>query len=593
MPKSMNSYILDCDYYYIAKYMCTVSKDYKKCTKSYLCKSTKTDLKTEARFRDVNNLAKDDPIVIEMSQHNKKLAEHERIVPAFIISPMVYMVWLHLCPNFRNSLDFNFQRKSSWTDDTKINRFNDTLYMQRHAIYDKHKFALLSNGSFLYKNVICQSQRNNKYFVVKRIVHRIPDHITNCQRPSDFKESDNPQWWKNETVMICQPLKEKSNCFLLKSRRYYHVLSADDPFVVVNADSFAKPLANEDGRVINIETREQHMNVANNNPHIFALWGLDKYHHTTFTGKRDWDTHGIYWWIGNQNANVQFTPVMTMMMGQVSAAISTNLIGRLCWTQWQEFAKEGMLYWTGTQFTRAYATLSHSIMDMQEKDHFYRKRGNNKKSRSDYLVWYGCFDGCKWPPNVNNLMQVGCVVPGPYLLKLWKHLHYACVPLIWSKLPESIGRGCTLTNANHDIYNEYPVASSLKCTLEFNHTTLLGCLSQAFNIEWYRLHLSGNCNRFHTRTVMSSYLDEYFHNINGMRSLLKCINTKINVFNQMKQAWQKMIEIMIALPISSAWFGNIDLLVSFIRISGAIYTINTENQRLKCQNIFKIITNES
>ena len=55
---------------------------------------------------------------------------------------------------------------------------------------------------------------------------------------------------------------------------------------------------------------------------------------------------------------------------------------------------------------------------------------------------------------------------------------------------------------------------------------------------------------------------------------------------------EKMIEIMIALPICLAWLGNIDLLVWFIRIN-VQYTINTENQRLKSQNIFKEITNKS
>ena len=76
-------------------------------------------------------------------------------------------------------------------------------------------------------------------------------------------------------------------------------------------------------------------------------------------------------------------------------------------------------------------------------------------------------------------------------------------------------------------------------------------------------------------------------------SLLMQTNTKINVLNQMKQSWQKLIEIMIALPVCTAWFGNIEILVSFIRICGAIYTINTENKRIKYQNLFKEIVNES
>ena len=50
---------------------------------------------------------------------------------------------------------------------------------------------------------------------------------------------------------------------------------------------------------------------------------------------------------------------------------------------------------------------------------------------------------------------------------------------------------------------------------------------------------------------------------------------------------------MIALPVCTAWLDNIEILVSFIKIYGAICTINTENDRIKYQNLFKEIVKES
>ena len=34
---------------------------------------------------------------------------------------------------------------------------------------------------------------------------------------------------------------------------------------------------------------------------------MDEYYHTRFSGKRDWQSRGIYWWIGNMNPDVQFS----------------------------------------------------------------------------------------------------------------------------------------------------------------------------------------------------------------------------------------------------------------------------------------------
>ena len=84
---------------------------------------------------------------------------------------------------------------------------------------------------------------------------------------------------------------------------------------------------------------------------------------------------------------------------------------------------------------------------------------------------------------------------------------------------------------------------------------------------------------------MNAYLDKYFNNINGMKSILMRENTKIAIFNQMHQNYQKLIEILMAFPIVLSWYGNIALLTSFIRVIGLLFTVKSENQRKRVQKI--------
>ena len=557
-----------------------------------MSQGTRTELQQEARFDQVTQLTSDDPNVAEMQQHNDNVVDHIEKVPVFVMSPMVNLIWLYLCPMFRKAVDFNFHRAEDWTDDTRIVRFNDCLYTQKHFVFDKHNFALLNNEAFLVPQTIAETNSKQK-FVVQAIKYQIPTHIRQATKSRDFSNSDNNNFWKSKNILSYKKLIEHDHHYTLESKIFYHKILPTDDVTTIDRRSIAKPILNENGETVTVDPQYQHNNVANNNPHFFIITGCDKYHHTTFTGKRDWGTNGLYWWLGNMDPRVQFKIQMTMMMAQIPSSVSTTKIGQISWSLWNELQQDGMMLWDGTRCVRTYANVSHKILDMVERDHYSRRRSNNKKSRCDGMLWLGYYQGCGWPQGVNNLMELGTITPGPYLLKIWKFLHYSCIPLIWTKLPESIGRGLTLTNATTDIYNEQPVASSLKCTVELNHTTLLGCLSQAFNIEWYRLHMKGNCNRHHTRQLLSLYLQKYFHNINGMTSLLIQTNTKINVFNQMKQAWQKMIEVLIALPVCSSWFGNVGLLISFIRICGTMFTIETKNARRYYQQRFKTIINKS
>lgn len=78
-----------------------------------------------------------------------------------------------------------------------------------------------------------------------------------------------------------------------------------------------------------------------------------------------------------------------------------------------------------------------------------------------------------------------------------------------------------------------------------------------------------------------------------MSSILIRENSKMSVFNQMHQNWQKFIEILIAFPICTSWFGNIALLTSLIRVCGLLFAVKTENQRKRAQKILIPILDSS
>lgn len=185
-----------------------------------------------------------------------------------------------------------------------------------------------------------------------------------------------------------------------------------------------------------------------------------------------------------------------------------------------------------------YGMVSHQITDLLDRNYFYRRRGSSKYSRCDGMLWLGYYHACKWPDNVNNLMQLGTICPCPYLLKLWKYVNFIAVTNgLWNIFPNVYGQSLTLTTSTTDIYNNMPIASSLKSTIELNHTTLLGCLTGAFKKEWYSLHRKHNLIEIHTIDHMRCYLNKCFNNINGMKSILVDFKNKITVFNQMGHSW--------------------------------------------------------
>ena len=54
-----------------------------------------------------------------------------------------------------------------------------------------------------------------------------------------------------------------------------------------------------------------------------------------------------------------------------------------------------------------------------------------------------------------------------------------------------------------------------------------------------------------------------------------------------------MIEILIALPACVNWMGNLCLLNALTRITGAMFTVNNENDRKKLESLMKPILQSS
>ena len=181
------------------------------------------------------------------------------------------------------------------------------------------------------------------------------------------------------------------------------------------------------------------------------------------------------------------------------------------------------------------------------------------------------------------------------MFKLWKHLKHDLTgkPGFWTKFNDNIVKCICMTMSDEDIYDDIPLASTLKSTIELNHTTLLGCTSDIAKIEWKRLVMKNNFAEVQLRTMMKYYLHEYFDGVNGCESLLGDYKIKITTFNAMHHAWQKLVELLICLPSIVDWFGNMSAMVALIRITGALFTVNTENQIKHLQKIIKPILEAS
>ena len=538
------------------------------------------------------NVHIDDPCIAEIEDMKDEMHSNTKSIPISIISPLVCLTWMYLCEPFRQVLDFNFTRNANFDGDFPVRRFNDTRYVQKHDIWDWHEFILLPNGELLYKGLIIR-YNHNMYYIVD-VDYELPDYIQNASNRNAFRGHHEKEWWFPKAIITCRRLINSINHYTVLDRQEKIEVDRDSNIIVIDAHTLNKLVYDESNQLIEIDTQAQDPDVRDNKPFFFVILGFDGYHHTNFCGKRDWDTHGVYWWIGNMNSDIQFSKQLTFTMGQIPDCVNMNTIGRICFDEWIKLIRHGALLWTGTQMERVRGMISHQIADMKDRDHLMRRRGYSTYSRSDGCLWQGCKDLCKWPNGVNNLFELNVVAPGPYLLKIWKYLNYNCIGPQWGdNFASNQGFNITLTEVEDDIYNELPIASSIKSTIELNHTTLLGCTVDAFKNEWYNMHRKNNLDVKMTRNLMGLYLEEYFNCINGIESLVQKSRTKLNVWNAMHNSWQKLVEILIAAPNVTDWYGNLGLVIAIIRITGALFNVETDNERKRLQTIVKPILNAS
>lgn len=544
-----------------------------------------------------------DEIEISLFEKNSHCAK-VRNVPVEILSPATIVIWMSLCPNWRTKFDYNFQRDNAWTDDRPVLRFNDTFYVKYHNILDWHDFIMLKNGTMLYSRLTIKDttwpEPLQSLWYVTEVCYTMKDELRNTSSKSEFVKQHDISWWQPNCVLRYKRLARQGQCWVLHDVIHTLVLTLDETLEVVDYSVTRGNVVQHvvgGGRVHRVQCQlreavEQHPDVKAGKPCKFAMLGTDKYHHTQFTGKHNWDTHGLYMWFCNFDARLQFAHISTWTLGQVSALVSTNSVLRALYTVLTPLLRYGILTWTGDCLEWCRFMISHQITDMQDRDHLLRKRGSSGKSRTDGCLWYGFEDGAKWPEDHNDLMEAGCVIPGPYLYTVWRHLYDPSRSAVWGrnrkgKVPASVGMQISLTQCTKDIYNGLPIASTLKSTIEINHTTVLGFLNQAFKLEWINVHNVQGYQSARSLAVMKLFLRKYLHMVNGFACSAMQSSFKIFTFNQMHHAYAKLLQFMLALPAVINHHGHFDLVWALLRLTGALQVINTENDRLRLKEIAK------
>lgn len=561
--------------------------------KSYIPQATMAMFKNLPNMTEASLTDPKDPYEQENKEQTAELQQSTKKVPVYILSPAVNIVWLYLCAPFRKQMDFNFQRPANWTDDTPVLRFNDTKYISMHNIFDWHDFAVLQDETMIYPSLLVQITPTVMWYICE-IKYEMPAHLKNLSPRSDFTDVLQKNFWKCEAYLTYNQVVYHHNQWHVNPRKQSHHLQSHDKYLIVDPDNLQDDIIDHNGNQFIIQDVRQHPDVQKNKPFFFSILGFDKYHHTTFTGKHDWDTHGLYWWFGNIKKHCQFTKKMTMITSQVPNCVSLSQSAKLVYEHWLHIINSGVPIWHGNQMITAYGMISHQITDMEDRDVLLHRRGNHKRSRCDGATWLGYEEGVRWPDGVTDLMQLDVLTPGHYLGTLTNHVNEECVERgCWDTFPDDYGRAITLTKATQDVYGGIPLASSLKSTIELNHTTLLGCLTQIFKLSWYNMHQTKNLNVTHTRHIMKAYLQQYFHQVNGINSILMNNKTKMTVFNQFQHAWQKMIEILMCLPACVNWYYNLDTVIALTRLTGVLFTIKTENDRKHAQKLMKLICEAS
>ena len=546
----------------------------------------------------------DDADFFEAEEHIRTSLHVDKIinVPLHIISPITQIIWMWQCNSFRINMDFNFQRPNDWNDDTPIHNFNHSFYMQYHNVLDWHDFAIFNNNVMIFPNVIVDPHLHHApltqfYYYVTEIMYDIPDVIRAITNPKQLKKLDKFDWQAKCIVKYYIIRQGSDDQWILEDNVREIEVDEYTGWTICDHSIFAGKVvkqSNNTNTFVPISLAKpqlQHPDVASNKPFFFVILGCDKFHHTQFTGVHSMATHGFYYWFANFNHEFQFSRACTMTTTQAPAILNLTTIWPIVYSHWQELMENGCLLWTQEGLTQVYGMASHHIADLEDRCTIMRRRKSNAASRCDGMSYRGYVEGVKFPDNCNNLLQLYNITPGPYLLRVQKYLQMQFGNN--QKDVNEVGKQISLTTCESDVFNELPIASSLKAPLEINHTTMLGLLETAFLIEWSKLHDTQKYDEISTRAAMAAYLTKYWHGINGVSSIVANDTRNWMKFNMINHSWQVMLEIMLCLPYVVNWEGNVNLLCNLVRMTGCLHTCVTENRRKELQSTMKIILEES
>ncbi|MGB1097612.1 MAG: hypothetical protein ACPG2Y_03365, partial [Acholeplasmataceae bacterium] len=335
--------------------------------KSYIPKSTLAMFKNLPTMTDESLNNPNDPYDHESKEQTKYLHQSTKKVPVYILSPTVNIIWLYLCAPFRAQMDFNFQRADNWTDDTPVFRFNDTKYVSMHNIYDWHDFALLKDQTMLYPSLLVQISPTMMWFI-RAIKYEMPEALKNLMSDSDISDILQLNFWKCKAYLCYNEVLSIDAQWQVQEEEKKRRLKPRDKYTIVDVDTLNEPIVNHEGHPFVIKDARQHADVRDGNPFFFSILGFDKYHHTAFTGKHDWDTHGLYWWFGNIKQHCQFTKQMTMISSQVPNCVSLTQSAQLVYEHWCNIMDDGVIIWHGQEMIQAYGMVSHQMSDMQDRD---------------------------------------------------------------------------------------------------------------------------------------------------------------------------------------------------------------------------------
>ena len=216
------------------------------------------------------------------------------------------------------------------------------------------------------------------WYIVE-ISYELPDAVANINPHSSMPlNAKNKTFWKGIATLHYQTINLNNDLWTISPEIHTYTLTPDDQMPVISINDIDYNIVDHNNHDWSPSPELQHPDVVAGKPFWFTILGFDKYHHTNFTGKHDWDTHGIYWWFANMNPNCQFTKQMTMIMGQAPYIIPFPVTVSICYIHWTHLMSFGVPIWYHTEIINSYGMVSHQITDMEDRNPLLHRRGHQK-----------------------------------------------------------------------------------------------------------------------------------------------------------------------------------------------------------------------